>query len=242
MKKITLLFAILGLAWGVKAQKKGSINEILYKSETTYGLNFSTNAGLIGGVTIRHTRAITPKMYHYFGLDAVNIRHPKEQRSTSRLSGQTFIPGKQNALFMLRPTYGREFILFKKEAEQGVQINTHFSAGPALGLVVPYFIEYRYDNRSQRTEQYDPAKHILFENVVGSPGIFSGLGQSSLTFGGTVRAGINFEFGSFKNNVTGFELGIAADFLSNKVILMPLAENRSNFFSAYVVLFYGGRK
>jgi hypothetical protein len=242
VKKIALFFIIIIWTVSVKAQNRKASDEILYKSETTYGINFNTSAGLIGGFTIKHSRAINSSMYHYFGLEAVNIKHPKEQRSTSRLSGQTFIPGKQNTLFMIRPTYGREFILFKKEAEQGVQINTHISVGPAIGLVVPYFIEYRYDNRIQRTEQYDPTKHTLFENVIGSPGIFTGLGQAKVNFGGTIRAAINFEFGSFKSNITGFELGFSADFLSNKVVIMPLAENQSNFLAAYVVLFYGSRR
>lgn len=214
----------------------------MYKSETTYGINFNTNAGLIGGITIKHSRAITSKMYHYFGLEVVNIRHPKEQRTTSRISGQTFMPGKQNYLVLIRPSYGREFVLFKKEAEQGVQINGVLAAGPTIGLVVPYYVEYRFDNRTQRTEKYDPSRHPSFENVIGAPGIFTGIGESQIAFGGTVRAGLQFAFGSFKSNVTGLELGVTADFLSKQVVMMPLAENKSNFISAYVVLFYGGRK
>jgi hypothetical protein len=214
----------------------------MYRSETTYGLNFNTNAGLIGGINIKHSRAITPMMYHYFGLEIVNMRHPKEQRTTSRLSGQTFVPGKQNYLLLIRPSYGREFILFKKEAEQGVQINGLLAVGPTVGLAIPYYIEYRFASRIQRTEKYDPTQHPFFENVVGTPGLFTGIGESNITIGGTVRAGIQFEFGSFKNNVTGFELGVTADFMTQKVSIMPLAENRSNFVSAYVILFYGARK
>ena len=63
-----------------------------------------------------------------------------------------------------------------------------------------------------------------------------------MVIGGTVRAGLQFEFGSFKSNVTGFELGVTADFMSKQIVIMPLAENKSNFISAYVVLFYGARK
>jgi hypothetical protein len=141
------------------------------------------------------------------------------------------MPGKQNYLVMIRTTYGREFILFKRESEQGVQINAVGAVGPAIGLVAPYYIEYRFDNRTQRTEPYNPTRHPSFENVIGAPGIFTGIGQSQIAIGG-----------SFKSNVTGFELGVTADFMSKEVMMMPLAENRSNFISAYVVLFYGGRK
>ncbi|TAH19860.1 MAG: hypothetical protein EAZ08_07285 [Cytophagales bacterium] len=226
----------------VYAQSKRNDGDFMYKSETTYGINFNTNAGLIGGINIKHSRAITPTMYHYFGLEVVNMRHPKEQRTTSRRSGQTFIPGKQSYLALIRPSYGREFVLFKKEAEQGVQINALLAAGPTIGLVIPYYIDYQYDNRTQRTEKYDPTKHTLFENVIGAPSVFTGIGESTVAIGGTVRAGLQFEFGSFKTNVTGFELGITADFMSKQIIIMPLAENKSNYISAYVVLFYGARK
>jgi hypothetical protein len=243
-QKNTLLLLALFFSTTVVtyAQSRRNLSEIMYKSETTYGINFNTNAGLIGGITIKYSRAITPTMYHYFGLEVVNMRHPKEQRTTSRRSGQTFIPGKQSYLALIRPSYGREFVLFKKEAEQGVQINALIAAGPTFGLVIPYYIQYQYDNRTQRTERYDPAKHPLFENVVGSSSVFTGIGESTIAIGGTVRAGLQFEFGSFKSNVTGFELGVTADFMSKPVIIMPLAENNANFISAYIVLFYGARK
>lgn len=241
-KNIFVLFILLLFCTVAHAQSKRDSEELMYKSETTYGINFNTNAGLIGGINIKHSRAITPTMYHYFGLEIVNMRHPKEQRTTSRRSGQSFIPGKQSYLALIRPSYGREFVLFKKEAEQGVQINALVAAGPTIGLVIPYYIDYQYDNRTQRTEKYDPTKHILFENVIGAPSAFTGIGESSVVIGGTVRAGIQFEFGSFKTNVTGFELGVTADFMSKQIVIMPLAENKSNYISAYVVLFYGSRK
>lgn len=241
-KNIIFLFILLFSTAIACAQSKKNDDEFMYKSETTYGINFNTNAGLIGGISIKHSRAITPTMYHYFGLEVVNLKHPKEQRTTSRRSGQSFIPGKQSYVALIRPSYGREFILFKKDAEQGVQINALIAAGPTVGLVIPYYVDYQYDNRTQRTEKYDPAKHTLFENVIGAPSVFTGIGESSVVIGGTVRAGIQFEFGSFKSNVTGLELGITADFMSKPIIIMPLAENKSNYISAYVVLFYGARK
>jgi hypothetical protein len=56
------------------------------------------------------------------------------------------------------------------------------------------------------------------------------------------KAGIAFEFGSFKSNVVGLEVGFQSDFFTREIIIMPTTKNSSIFPSAYVTLFYGSRR
>lgn len=242
MKKyFALLLPLLWCTFSLQGQDIFLEEDPPYNRQTSYGINLNSNAGLIGGGMIKHTRSINNKMYHLFYLDAVNVRHPKEQRTQSRLSGESFVPGKQNYLLLVRPHYGRELILFRRAAEQGVQITASFSAGPSVAVIAPYLIEYRFGTGNIRLEQYDPARHPSFDQVIRTSRFGESLSQSRLGIGGSLRSALAFEFGNFRTNVTGVEAGFTADFLAQKVIIMPLAENRQNYFSIFVNIYYGSR-
>ena len=127
-------------------------------------------------------------------------------RYNSPYTGNFFIWGKQNYLYSLRFQYGRDLILFKKAPQQGVQITAVSAVGPSIGILAPYYIEYLTSANTAVREQYDPAKHS-FQNILGTGHLFQGLGSSKLRIGANLKIGLNFEFGTFKSNVTGFEVG-----------------------------------
>ncbi len=60
--------------------------------------------------------------------------------------------------------------------------------------------------------------------------------------GANLKFGFNFELGTVKSQVTGFEAGFLLDSYLKKVIIMPTAPNRAVFPSVYFTLFYGSRK
>lgn len=156
--------------------------------------------------------------------------------------GNTYIFGKSNYLYAIRPQYGREIIAFKKAPHQGVQISFLAAIGPTIGLLAPYYIEY-YINRTETVrEQYDPEIHQSKFDILGPGRLFEGIGESEIAFGGNAKAAINFEFGFLKSNVTGLELGYQLEGFTKEIPLMPTTENRQIFQSAFVTLYYGFRR
>jgi len=249
LKKITALLALMLMGMGsLQAQTFGALGgevkeDYLYWKEFVYGINFNTNGGLIGGAMFKHARVINERMYHSFSLEIVNVKHPKEERHAARITGNQFIPGKQNYLFMVRPQYGREFVLFKKAEKQGVQVNFIGAVGPTFGVVAPYLIEYQYPNNVVRTEQYDPEKHSsFFGNILGTGSVFRSLSEAEIELGASLKTSFTFEFGTFKTNVTGFEAGFMMDVFPNEIVIIPESNNRSVYTSAFVSLYYGIRK
>lgn len=210
-----------------------------YTTEFIWGVTKNTNSGLIGGLILKYGKAITPTKFQTFGLEIVNVKHPKEQRYAS-FAGNYFLWGKRNYLYSIRGQYGREFILFKKAPQQGIQINAHFSGGPTIGIVAPYYVEIAVD-RSTVFEHYDPNRHD-FSNILGTGNILQGIGKSSLNIGANIKSSLVFEFGTFKNNVTGFEAGFLVEGFPNQIELVPRAKNNAIFTSAFVTLFYGSRR
>jgi hypothetical protein len=216
-----------------------------YNSEFTWGLNKNSSGGLLGGFVFKRARKLADRSLETFGLEIVNVKHPQEVRKSSHSTGNFFIYGKSNYLYAVRFQYGRDFILFKKAPQQGVEIKAVTSVGPTFGVVAPYFIERSVDNSLFLTahEQYDPENpNHTFNNILGTGSLFEGLLSSKIQMGANAKIGLNFELGTVKSQVTGFEVGFLLDAYLKKVVIMPSTYNKSLFPTVYFNLFYGTRK
>jgi hypothetical protein len=246
--KYILLFVTISLAaLPTYAQQ----DDQLPQREFIYGLNFNTNGGLIGGGVIKSSSYLQNSWFKFWALEVVEVKHPKENRRYSSSTGNSFIYGKANYLFVLRPEVGREYVFFRKAPESGVQVNGFFAAGPSIGLLAPYYIVYDYTDYSRgpnavadyRVESYNPEIHTDFENRIrGSAAFFTGLGESKFRPGLHVRGGVNFEYGRYREDVTGVEVGFVLETFSKKMVIIPQADNSQFFPSFYLTLYYGRRK
>lgn len=212
-----------------------------YDSEVLFGINKNTNGGLIGGFSMKLGYRMDDTNFQFFGLDLANVKNPKEVRFQSVL-GNSYIFGKSNYLYSIRPYYGRELILFKKAPQQGVQVSILGALGPSLGIVAPYYIEYALSRVETVRMQFDPEINQSRFNILGPGRLFEGLGQSEMAFGLNAKAAVNFEFGVFKSNVTAVELGYQFEGFNREIVLMPTTDNRQLFQSVYFTFFYGLRK
>lgn len=212
-----------------------------YDKEVLFGINKNTNGGLIGGFSLKLGYRMDEDKFQFFGLDLANVKHPKEVRYQSIL-GNSYIFGKSNYLYSVRPYYGRELIVFKKAPQQGVQVSLLGAIGPSLGIIAPYYIEYAISRVETVRMQYDPEVNQSRFNILGPGRVFEGLGQSEIAFGLNAKAAVNFEFGVFKSNVTAVELGYQFEGFNREIVLMPTTDNRQLFQSVYFTFFYGFRK
>jgi hypothetical protein len=156
---------------------------------------------------------------------------------------------------VVRPEFGREYTFFRKAPESGVEVNGIIGIGPSLGLLVPYYINYDYTNYSPtptgqpffedvRTERYDPIyKHQDFDTrILGSAGFLTGINETDVNIGGHLKTAISFEYGRYRENITGVETGFVFEAFPKKLIMLPQAQNYSMFTSVYLTLYYGRRK
>lgn len=211
-------------------------NEVDYTIENTWGITKNTSSGLIGGVVFKRSIKNTTGSFTSYGLELINVKHPAELKVVTG-TGNSFTLGKVHHLFAIRGQYGREYILFKKAPQQGVQINLNLSVGPSIGLEAPYYIEYQQSTRVP----YDPSKHSI-EDITGRGFIFQGLFQSNIIIGANIKTSLSFEFGTLKSNVSGFEAGFLLDAYTRKVNMISEADNYAVWPTAFITLFYGSRK
>ena len=236
---LVLLFLLSSLSVGSFAQTQDSYD---YQSEFIWGINKNTSGGLIGGLVFKKARKRSERVLETFGLEIMNVKHPQEVRRNSVISGNYFIFGKANYLYAIRLQYGRDLVLFKKAPQQGVEIKGVFAAGPTLGVVAPYYIEYfpsSSDNFAVRGQYNSRIDYTLMN---GTGRIFEGVGESKIVPGANIKAAVNFEIGSVKSQVTGFEAGFLVDFYSKPIEIMPATKNYSVFPTVFLTVFYGSRK
>ncbi|MGB3180717.1 MAG: hypothetical protein WBB45_04970 [Cyclobacteriaceae bacterium] len=211
-----------------------------YKSQFIWGVNKYTNGGLIGGLVTRYSVEEKPGVYQTYGAEIIHQKHPKELRYNS-ITGETFILGKSHYLYSVRLQYGREWLLFRKAPQQGVQINLGVGAGPTIGLYYPYYVEVSTDG-SFNSINVPYTTNVNPNAILGTGGLLQGLDETQLKIGGSAKVYMSFEFGTFRTSVSGFELGLLLEAFPEEVILMPNVENRQFFPGAFINLVFGTRK
>ncbi len=242
MVRLQNIFTVLVLLTAVISAGYGQTQDSYeYQSEFTWGINKNTSGGLIGGFVFKKSRKLTEKMLETYGLEIMNVKHPQESRRNS-YSGNFYTFGKNNYLYAFRFQYGRDLILFKKAPQQGVEIKAVFAVGPSLGIVAPYYVEWSPDGGGILTTREQYHSDIPAEYILGPGRLFEGLGESDIAIGGNLKAALNFELGTFKSQVTGFEAGFLLDAYTRKIEMVPTTKNYTAFPTLFITFFYGSRK
>jgi hypothetical protein len=235
-----LFFILLATSITVAQAQDDDDDDGEYHREFVWGINKNTNGGYIGGLNIKFSRQVAPNTYRSFGFEMANVKHPKESRFPS-FSGGTFIRAKINYLYALRFSVGMEKVLFKKGPQQGVQINVLASAGPSIGIIAPYYVEYANNSGNYPyTVPYTPDLNIFY--IYGPARPLQGIEESSIAPGLHLRTGVSFEFGTFKSSVSGLEIGLMLEGYTQRVKLLALTEGQWLYPSAYITLFHGNRR
>lgn len=233
MKRILFLLLIIS-SFASSAQFD---DDYEYNKEFIWGPSKNSNGGLIGGIVFRWAQSVGNDTYRTIGFELSNVHHPKEYRYPS-VNGSTFIFGKSNYLYAIRLQYGHDKILFKKDTQQGVQINVGYAGGPTIGILAPYFVQ-QVDGEYKK---FDPQEHRSPFSILGPGKFFQGLGQSEMVLGLNAKGSVSFEFGTYKNNVAGVEMGIMVEAFTKEIILVPTQDNRAIFPSVFFTLYWGRRK
>ncbi|RZK23007.1 MAG: hypothetical protein EOO56_06585 [Hymenobacter sp.] len=237
-----------------------------YKRETVFGINFNTQGGLIGGVNVRSSRVLDDRRLWFWSLEGVFFKNPKEETVTNSYTGGSWTLYKTNYAFALRPSIGIQRILFRKAAESGVQVNALLSAGPSLGLLLPYYISYdrSWANRSGSggpsqndiivDEQFNPgspSNHIS-DYIIDRAPFFSGISRTKVMPGVHLRGALSFEYGRYRDAVAGAEVGFLLEAYTQRLVTFTPPTSVANptdltllnkqfYPSVYLTLYLGHR-
>ena len=254
------LLAALAFAPAARAQSQtvSATDEPSYRKEFIYGINFNTRGGLIGGASVRSTKTLSQNWSRFWGIEGVEVKHPKEQRVTNLNTGGTFVLGKSNYMFVIRPTFGVQRVIFRKAPESGVQVNALVGAGPSVALLMPYYISYDETVRDPQTnrpigdvrivnEQYNP-NNQQEDRIVDRAPLFSGVSETKPNIGAHLRGALSFEYGRYRDAVAGIEAGFLVEAYTKKLTIMSVTDpsstkalNEQFYPSVYLTIYLGHR-
>lgn len=213
------------------------------------GLSTSTNSGVIGGLNFRNVWGKKNKSLNVINVDLAHIKDYREFTSPYSYNGQTYIEGKLNYLYTVRPEYGKEITLLKKASQGGPALKGIFTTGPTIGLQAPYMVDIAYSsNNPIGNNTISVSMKDLLDNkypsagIVRESGMFSSVGKSILVPGWHLKSALNIEFNSEKSSYMAIEVGFIIDVFNNPIEMLNQSTQRPVYTTGYLTFLLGRTK
>jgi len=261
--KITRFITVglcLFLAINVKAQQQpltasDIAKGIIYYKDFSVGLRMSTDGF---GAFANISRRINLYKTKFWQFDIGNVTNSKEVKQASLYtspygyfdSPKAYVYGKQNDFYTLSASYGMKRLIAEKATKNGVELSLKYMGGITLGILKPYYLDMIYTNDnvsisyilSQPYSQAGP-RFLNPEYIYGASGFTYGLTSVSFVPGIHLKAGLNFDWAAFDDNIKALEVGITCDTYYEKVPIMVSASNNEQIIPAlYVSIEIGKRR
>lgn len=236
-----------------KEERKKKVNDLIrqdeegvlvYSKQSIFGVQLRTNGY---GIFFEKGKMKTQRNTTVFGAEFNEIKHPKEDKLPNGTGGFSFgnpyVYGKINNFYQLQLGFGQQRILGQKGNKNGVAVSVIYKGGLSLGLLRPYYIQID-DNGSSKTIKYSPENDSLFLYgfIIGGGGLGKGWGEIKLKPGAFGKTSLRFDFGRFNEVVSGVEVGVSAEFYSQKIPIMLLQKDKQFFYQGHIALIFGHRK
>ncbi|WP_306640191.1 hypothetical protein [Sanyastnella coralliicola] len=246
MYRLLFLISTVFFAGSVAAQNELYDEPvIIYSHQMSGGLQLHSNG--LGGF-FQWGKYQGAKKIMLLGIDAVNMKHPKEVKSYNPVyeDSRSYVYGKVNNLYILRPSFGYRKIITEKLRKSGVQVGYTLTGGPSLGITKPVYLEIGYPAIPYQylaTERYDPDRHF-FDDIYGRASGLNGLDDLKLHPGGFVKFAFNFEYSNEKDRLKGLEAGVTLDAYLREIPIMAedRVANNQQFFFTFFLNFFVGKK
>lgn len=254
MKHLLTIF-LFSCSLVVFAQKKERIynpkDEYVYTREMSGGGRIQTNGfslfleyGFIKDIF--KTRIIQVE-YQYF----IDYKLKKEKAMPiGKDSGLDYFYGLQNKFHTIRISYGVRRMIAEKARRNGVRLSFMAMGGFSLGLMVPYYLNLKYQPDGIggvyeiKTERYSEANRDMFldhQSINEAAPIGRGISKTEPVPGVHGKLGLNFDFGTRDEFVKSLEAGVMADIYYKPLPLLINKENRFYKFGAYLSFQFGKR-
>ena len=240
IRKFLLTIVLAGAFVFSYAQNVGEY----YHDVTTKEWNFQIFAHTAGfGIGFQHGR--TPDLYnkHFWEVQLMTNKHPKSVRSINALyeNVRPVRYGQLYSLFFLQGGYGYQRTLHLKPYWGGVQVSFTLSAGPALGIGIPCYVEVlNYNTGFSEIVRYDPDRHNL-NNILGGTQLFTGILETIVRPGFYAKTGLNFDFSKKDYKLFSLEVGAQIQMVFPFIQQMAFNPAKKFYLTGYLAFNFGKR-
>ncbi len=240
-----------------KAERKEKINQMIKQEEEgalvfnkqgSFSFKFNTDGW---GMFYEHGKYKTVTKTNLWWLEFGEHKHPKEEKvPTISASGgflivSSYVYGKRNNFYNLKLGFGQQRLIGGKGNKNGVAVSAIYGGGLTAGLLKPYYIEIQNPNTNKQEQiKYDNNDNLFLDPtiILGRGSLTKGFGEIKFVPGAHVRTALRFDYGRYNEVLSALEVGLNAEFYSQKMPILLLNKEKNLFFNAYVALTFGKRK
>ena len=244
---ISIVFMTLFLS-GFAQQTIYDEATVLYKKEFKAGIKFHGHGW--GFFATKGYHKSVDKVWN-LNFSMVSMKNPNEDRRINFWDerAKSYIYGKSNYFYVLRPSVGQRKIVAYKDRKSGVEFGYTWALGPSIGITKPFYLQIAVpvsvDQFILVEEQYNPNEHFI-GNIYGRASWFNGLNELQTHFGAYGKFGFVVEYSGDQTGIQGIETGISIDAFPNDIPIMTtelgsidVDKNKNLFFNFYANIFFG---
>ncbi len=231
-----------------KLKQQAEEDAIVFNKQTAFGIKLATD-GYGAMIEIGKMKTLNKASLYWFEIG--ERKHPKEEKLS--LAGfnfsNPFIYGKRNNFYFAKFGIAQNQLIGGKGNKNGVAVSAVYGGGISAGLLKPYYIEILDPgNGKQRDIRYSDnlsKDDTLFMDpsvIIGGAGFTKGFGEMKFVPGAHAKAALRFDYGRYNEMVSALEVGLNAEFYSQKMPIMLLNKEKNLFINAYVSIVFGKRK
>jgi hypothetical protein len=218
-------------------------NTVLLKDEVMFGAHMHPRGW---GLSFQRGLVKTVDRTMLLSVELLGMKHPKEQKQFNPYleDAKSFVYGKLNSMYILRPSIGVKRVLTEKLRKNGVEISLNSSIGPSLAFTKPVYLEIwkPADGASSQitidVQKYDPEIHSI-NNIYGRASSIKGLDELQFHPGVFFKTGFFFEYSPYQRGLRALEAGAMLDVYFDRVPIMALERNKEAFFNFYLNVYFG---
>ena len=229
----------------IKQEEEGAL---IYQKQGAFGFKFNTDGW---GLFYERGKYKTITKSNIWWLELGEHFHPKEEKvPTLNTSGNFIIAssytyGKINNFYYFKAGFGEQRLIGGKGNKNGVAVSAIYGAGISAGLLKPYYIEIQNPTTGLREQvKYDNNDKIFLDPtiILGKGDLTKGFNEIKFVPGLHAKTALRFDYGRYNEILSAMEVGLSAEYYTQKMPLLLLNTENSFFFNAYISLVFGKRK
>lgn len=196
----------------------------------------------------------------FWQLEFSEKKHPQEIKRTNTIgtntnASQPFVYGKVSNFYTLKIGYGkRKRIAGRPQLGEDIErktVSVHwvYMGGLSAGLEKPYYIDAYVPIGGTQTAELKSINYtdttadafLAQQNILGSSGFTSGIGETKIVPGIHGKTALHFDFAATKKTKMAIETGVSVEVYSRAIKLMAEQNDLPVFVNAYVSFQIGKR-
>lgn len=230
-----------------KLQQEAEEGAIIFNKQSAFSISLRSDGYAIG---YEHGKYKKINKTNLWWVTLGERKHPKEDKNLSQYALQTgignpYIYGKTNNFYLFNLGFGQQKLLGGKSVKNGIAVSAIYGGGLTLGMLKPYYLEvFSRDGLTTDIVKYNENDDRFFysDSIVGSAPFGTGFNEIKFVPGIFVKGAFRFEYGKFNDIISALEIGVNAEYYTQKMPVMLLNQDKNFYVSGYVSLIFGSRK